>query len=152
MKVCCFTGHREIPAAERQQLSISLSDEVKKLTEQGVTVFRNGGALGFDTLAALCVLRLKNENPDIKLYIDVPHRGQEMRWREEDRERYHYILSRADEVHYLAEHYYRGCMHVRNRHMVDNSDVVIAYVRKMSGGSFYTMQYADETGVPVIRV
>lgn len=150
MPACCFTGHRALSLAEQKQILPKLTNEIEKLIEQGVTVFRSGGALGFDTLAALSVLGLKNKYPKITLYIDVPHRGQQDRWDEMQQNVYAYILNRADQVTYLAERYYSGCMQARNRHMVDNSDIVIAYVRRASGGSYYTAAYAEAQDKTVI--
>ena len=152
MSACCFTGHREIPAEQYTELRARLAQEIETCIQTGVTEFRTGGALGFDTLAAQCVLSMKTKYPHIKLQIDVPHNGQEKRWSEKNQAIYHDILSRADGVTVLAEHYYRGCMHVRNRHMVDHSNYVIAYVRKTTGGSAYTVAYAEEQGIPVILV
>ncbi len=152
MKTCCFTGHRQVPPPEQKELKVRLEQELRKLIDAGFTTFHAGGALGFDTLAAVWVLRLKKEFPHIRLCIDVPHRGQELRWKPEFQEVYRKILMHADEVNVLSESYTSGCMHARNRYMVDRSDCVIAYVRKTSGGSFYTMAYAMEKGVEVIRV
>ncbi len=152
MKSCCFTGHREIPYQEHETIAVRLEEEVRKRIAAGFDTFRAGGALGFDTMAALCVLKLKKEFSHIRLCIDVPHRGQEQRWSMENRKLYQEILLFADEVNILAESYMRGCMHVRNRYMVDHSECVIAYVRKASGGSAYTVEYAEKKGVEVIRV
>ena len=85
MRACCFTGHRDISSAEQRRLIPQLTDEIEKQIAKGVTVFHNGGALGFDMLAALCVLGLRNKYSAIKLYIDVPHSGQADRWSEDKR-------------------------------------------------------------------
>lgn len=152
MKSCCFTGHRDIPYEEFGALSVRLEEELRKLIAAGYTEFHTGGALGFDTMAAQCVLRLKREFPELKLCIDVPHRGQESKWSMQNRRIYRNILMLADQVNVLSEYYMRGCMHARNRYMVDHSDCLIAYVRRVSGGSAYTLAYAMEKGVEVIRV
>ena len=152
MPSCCFTGHRTIPGEQYAVLCARLQKEIETLIQKGVTEFRTGGALGFDTLAALCVLSYKKLNPNIKLYVHVPHRGQESMWSEDAKAAYHYILNCADEVITLAETYSRGCMHARNRHMVDHSDYVIAYLQRKFGGSAYTVSYAREKNVPIIFV
>ncbi len=150
MSVCCFTGHRTLSSAERRRLLSGLSAKIEELIHAGVTVFRNGGALGFDMMAALCVLGLKTKYPKITLCIDVPHRGQESNWEASQQELYWYILERADEVTYLSEQYYSGCMYARNRYMVDRSDYVLAYVRRTNGGSYYTATYAEEQGKKIL--
>lgn len=152
MLSCCFTGHRTMDAAEQELILSILTEQITELIKKGVTVFRNGGALGFDIFAALCVLSLKYEYPDIKLYIDAPHRAQAIHWDKDDKRVYEYILSRADKVTYVSDHYSSGCMLKRNRYMVDRSEYVIAYIRKQHGGSYYTARYAEKKGRQVIYV
>ncbi len=153
MSVCCFSGHREISLKERRQISSKLKEIITDLVKtKGVTTFRCGGALGFDTIAALYVLELKNEFSEIKLIIDVPHRNQSNAWNETDRNVYDYILNHADKVNIISENYYKGCMQKRNRFMVDNSDFVVVYVKKTSGGSYYTACYAESLDKNVIYI
>ena len=142
MTTCCFTGHRTLPANEREQILSVLTKKIEELINTGIAVFINGGALGFDTLAALAVLGLKSKYPNIKLKIYAPSAEQSDMWSEDNKRIYRYILSRADEVKVLSDKNYPGCMHERNRRMVDDSDCVIAYVKKTSGGSYYTAAYA----------
>ena len=65
---------------------------------------------------------------------------------------YNEILRLADETVILSEDYYRGCLHVRNRYMVDESSVIISYLRKESGGSAFTTGYARKKGIEIIEV
>lgn len=139
---CCFTGHRTLSGDEREQILPLLTEKVEKLINEGVAVFINGGALGFDTLSALVVIGLKKKYPHIKLKIYAPHKNQSEKWSMDNKRIYEYILSCADEVKILAPFYHPECMRDRNRRMVDDSDCLIAYVKKTSGGSFYTMAYA----------
>lgn len=143
MKVCCFTGHRNLSYDEREQILSVLTQKIEELINSGIAVFINGGALGFDTLSALAVLGLKKKYPKVKLKIYAPHKEQSSMWSEANKRIYEYILSCADEVKFLADKNYTGCMHERNRRMVDDSDCVIAYVKKSSGGSYYTAAYAE---------
>lgn len=152
MNSCCFTGHRNINGSEKEQIIPVLVGKIEQLINEGVAVFINGGALGFDALSALAVLGLKNKYPKIQLHIYVPHKGQSDRWSDDNQKIYDYILSRADKVEILEEAHSTECMHVRNRRMVDNSDCVIAYVRKNSGGSHYTATYAESVGKKVIYI
>lgn len=152
MTSCCFTGHRNVTFSARSQLIPALTGKIEQLINEGVAVFINGGALVFDTISALCVLSLKTKYPHIKLHIYVPHKGQEERWSEENQKTYRYILSKADDVKILAPFHIRGCMHARNRRMVDDSDCVIAYVKKPSGGAYYTAAYAESENKKVIYI
>ena len=55
-------------------------------------------------------------------------------------------------VRYTSVEYTRGCMHKRNRHLVDHSGVCVAYLTESRGGTAYTVDYARKNGVPVINL
>lgn len=67
MKTCCFTGHRIIKITP--ELVQRLREAIIAVIGQGVTEFYDGGAIGFDMLAAETVIELKSEYPDIRLHI-----------------------------------------------------------------------------------
>lgn len=149
-KTCCFTGHRTIPPKVLPALSCELEAVLKDLIQKGIRYFGAGGALGFDTLAAQTVLRMKKQYPQIRLILVLPCREQAKNWQEKDVQCYHSILQTADKVVYTAEHYTTSCMHRRNRHLVDHSCICVAYCTRFTGGSAYTVRYAQQRGVPVI--
>ena len=122
-KTCCFTGHRLIPTNDYQKIMKCLETEVTKLIHQGVSFFCAGGAFGFDTLAALTVLKLKPEYLHIRLILVLPCKEQAARWSDNDKETYNRILNAADEAIYTSEHYHSGCMHKRNCYLIDNSSI-----------------------------
>lgn len=148
---CCFSGHRDIPENELFSLKDRLINEITALVDRGYTRFYTGGALGFDTLAAQCVLEVKKDKPHIKLHIVMPCANQTRGWRSDSIKLHGEINSQADEVVCLSENYYRGCMQVRNRYMVDKSSVIIAYLKKSTGGSAYTVNYAEKKGLEIIN-
>lgn len=151
-KICSFTGHRIIPTAVREDIKERLHSTLTELIEKGVTLFIAGGALGFDTLAALEVIALREKYPEIKLRLAIPCEDQTKRWQEKDVLLYEEIMKKADEVVYTSRAYTSGCMHIRNRYMVDSSDFCVAYMTKASGGTAYTVGYAKEKGVEVINI
>lgn len=145
---CTFTGHRELV-----DLDVVLLDRViKNLIKNGCKKFLCGMAQGFDLTAAESVLALKNEFPDIGLIACVPCEGQSRYFSSADKARYDRVLKNCSEVIVLAERYYQGCMHVRDRFMVDNSDTVVCYLRKKSGGTYYTVKYAKAHDKKIIEL
>lgn len=151
-KCCCFTGHRSISGADAG-LSVQLLCEVETLINtHGVTVFYTGGAVGFDALAAECVLALKGKYPFIRLNLALPCKNQSRNWSETEKKRYNVILSRADSVHYVSEAYTDDCMHKRNDYMVQSSGYCICYLRRNSGGTYYTVERAKSLGRVLIRL
>ena len=151
-KTCCFTGHRVISAEDYPEIQKSLEIELRKLVNQGVRYFGAGGALGFDTMAALTVLKLRHEYPAIKLILVLPCREQAARWTDEDKKTYDYILKQADKTVYTSERYFNGCMQKRNRHLINSSGVCICYLTKDKGGAAYTVEYAQQKEVRIINL
>lgn len=151
-QTCCFTGHREISSAEYYFVKKRVMELIDILYEQGVRNFISGGALGFDTIAIKSVLEYKKHHNDIKAILLCPCRNQDMKWKKEDRIQYEIIKKAVDEIVILSEKYYRGCMHVRNRMMVDNSDYCICYLRKNTGGTFYTVNYAIKNEMKIFYI
>ena len=114
--------------------------------------FVAGGALGFDTLAAQTILKLRTQYSQVKLILVLPCETQTRGWPEEDVRIYEEIKKAADKVRYTSVEYTRGCMHKRNRHLVDHSGVCVAYLTESRGGTAYTVDYARKNGVPVINL
>ena len=151
-KTCCFTGHRLINRSDFDSIKAQVKKAVIALINKGVIFFGAGGALGFDTIAAESVLELKESFPQIKLILVLPCKNQTRGWGDYDVKRYDDILRRADKVVYVSEQYYDGCMQKRNRHLVDNSGYCICYLKRNSGGTAYTVNYAIKNGLMVYNV
>lgn len=151
-KTVCFTGHRNIPVQKRKAVVQRLKTELSALINNGYQFFGTGGALGFDTLAALTVLELKKENGHIRLILVHPCENQTMGWKEKDIEIYEKIKQQADKVVYTSKEYRKGCMHKRNRHLVDNSSVCICYLTEDTGGTAYTVNYARSKNLTIINI
>ena len=148
----CFTGHRTLPEAELPEIAERLEGILTALIEQGYRYFGAGGALGFDTLAAQTVLRLRERDPQIRLILVLPCRSQTRGWPQADIDTYEEIKRCADKVTYASENYFQGCMQKRNRHLVDNSSVCICYLTKPTGGTAYTVNYARHCGLRILNV
>jgi len=148
----CFTGHRKIPPEQLDMIAQRLKNVIIELIKSGYIRFSAGGALGFDTLAANTVLSLKKDYPEINLILVLPCLSQSDRWDSADKETYELIKERADEVIYTSREYIRGCMHIRNRYLVDNSSACICYLTEKSGGTAYTVNYAKKKNLPVINI
>ncbi len=153
MGICCFTGHRQISPDCAEALGRALENAMVKLIQSGITSFRAGGAVGFDTFAALKVIEMRKKYPQLRLCLYLPCKNQSQRWNQYSKDVYEYVISAADEVLYTSEEEYTsGCMQKRNRALVDGSDICIAYCQKDDGGSAYTMRYAQKCGVRVLNL
>ncbi len=149
---CCFTGHRIIPTGDLPMIEEELEQTVRELIARGVSRFLCGGARGFDVLAAQIVLRLKREFPGLELFLILPCRDQARGWSPEEILQYEAVQRRADRVVYIEENYTEGCMHQRNRAMVDSSRYCIYYKTQSTGGTAYTVDYAAKKGLELLPV
>ena len=150
-ETCCFTGHRQIPPGEQAEITDRLESVIVSLYQKGVRYYGAGGALGFDTLAARTVLRLRESCPGMKLILVLPCLTQTRGWRPSDVAEYERIKAQADKIVYTAQQYTPGCMHKRNRHLVDHSGVCVCYLTREKGGTAYTVNYAKKQGLNVVN-
>ncbi len=152
MKSCCFTGHRIIKITP--ELVQRLRDTILELIERGVTVFYNGGAVGFDMLCAETIIELKAEYPDIKLHLLLPCPPEEQvkGWNKAQISRYNKILQEADRITVLAEHYTDDCMKRRNERLVELADCCICYCTNPRSGTGQTVRMAKDKGIDVINL
>lgn len=151
-RTCCFTGHRDLPALEQKRVAAKLEQTIISLIDRGIIFYGAGGARGFDTLAAQTVLNLKRHYPNIKLILVLPCLTQTQGWRLADIVEYERIKAQADKVVYTSQEYSSGCMHKRNRHLVDHSSVCVCYLTNNSGGTAYTVNYAKMQGLKVMNL
>ena len=150
---CCFTGHRpeKLRAAEGE-IKVALTGEIRAAISDGYSVFISGMACGVDLWAAELVLDLRDRGEAVRLICAVPFPGFELRWERSWRERYQFVLERADLVRVICPTYRPDCFQRRNRWMVDHSARVIAAYNGTGGGTRNTLEYAAACGVPVVRI
>lgn len=149
---CCFTGHRNIPAIIAEPLRDITERKIKSLIDIGIDTFICGGAVGFDMICGLTVSRIKEENNNIKLILFLPHYDQDRFYNQQNKTCYNHLKKVANEIIYTSRNYYNGCLHLRNRLMVENSSYLISYCTKNYGGSYYTREYANLCGLNIINV
>ncbi len=151
-KTAMFTGHRNIKANLLQLIEKNVKKQLIKLIKINVIYYGNGGARGFDLLAAKCVLELKKEYPHIKLIMVLPCKDQTKKWNNNDIALYNFILSNADKIICISNEYTKRCMLERNDHLIKNSSHCIAYLIQACGGTAYTVMRAKEQGLTVYNI
>lgn len=148
---CCFTGHRNLAGIDKKMVYNRTVDTVESLAQQGYRDFCCGGALGFDTLAACAVLEVR-QKLNIKLVLILPCHDQYKKWCQKDIEEYKRIIETADRAEYISNRYYPGCMHERDRILVDESSICVCCMARPGGGTGYTVEYAQKQGLRVINL
>lgn len=142
-----FFGHREVERAAEigRKLDQLLHDLITQKQYVEFLVGRDGE---FDLLAASAIRRAVKHyscgNTSLILvlpYMKAEYRDNEMSY-----------LDYYDEVEICAdssEVHYKSAIQVRNRCMVDRSDLVVCCIQHKSGGAYKTMQYALKQGKQV---
>ena len=148
----CFTGHRsqnlpwkfdESDYRYKKTYDI-LIKKLENYINLGKIHFISGMALGFDTMCAKAVLKLREKYSNITLECAIPCKDQESKWQKKDKLIYRDIVNRADKVTILADSYTPWCMQNRNKYIVDNSSVIIALFNGSRGGTKNTIEYAKK--------
>ncbi len=154
LRTCFFTGHRIIAAGRIDEVKKKLAENIEKfIIKYDVKNFICGGAIGFDTIAAEAVIKLRKLYPHIKLYLYLPCYDQSKKWNADQKRKYKTIMSRADEVIYVTEgEYTEDCMRERNLRMIRDSVFCIAFCIYQRSGAGMTLRNASETGCIIVNI
>lgn len=147
-KTCAFSGHRIFYGGFDVE---KLKKEIENLLVKGYNTFLVGMALGFDTVCFKLLEELRETNK-LRIVACIPCLSQAEKFSVQQKYDYNEMLESVDYIEYVSEEYFTGCMQKRNRFMVDNSSVLIAYLKKESGGTFGTVKYAQKCGKKIIFI
>ena len=139
MKCVTFCGHGEIHG--ENELKEWLERTVEDLIKNGAEIFLLGGYGRFDSMAALTVWDLKKRYPHIKSTLVVPYLDRK------------YPSKYYDDTLYpsLENVPKRFAISKRNEWMVNEADVVVAYVIHSWGGAAKTLEYAERKKKKIIN-
>ena len=154
---CCFTGHRRIPDDRRARIEEKTSHALDVLIRSGFRWFLAGGALGYDMLAENLVVEKREANPDVRLILALPCRDQTAAWmklpkgcRSDLLREYQRLKGLADEVIYVNDFYFDGCMRERNLYMVRHSSFCVAcFDGSFRSGAGQTFRMARSAGLKI---
>ena len=148
-RACSVTGHRIM---EKDIENIPLKETfIKLIKDGGYDTFLIGMALGFDTLCFQVLEKIREEE-NIKLIACVPCKSQAERFTYVQKKEYQRMINSADEIVLISEKYTSDCMKKRNEYLVDNSSVIISYLRRDFGGTLQTVNYARKKGIKIISL
>ncbi len=154
MSSISFTGHRTLPE-DTSELSEYLYEKSEEAIISGVTGFYFGGAYGWDQFSFLVVLKLREKYPHIRLNLVLPcsNAEQTANWKEKNKAEFYRILSLADSVEYTSEHYFNGCMKLRNARLVEYADICFCYFdpKRQRSGTAQTVRMAQKKGIPIFN-
>ena len=145
-----FFGHREIPNM------LTLEDGLLRIIRDIITdheyveflVGRNGN---FNQLAASTIRQAirKYGCGNAARILVLPYSKAE--YRDNQREYHEYY----DEVEICTASFQahpKAAIQVRNKAMVDRSDLVLCYIQHKNGGAYKTIKYAEEQGKTIVNL
>lgn len=105
----------------------------------------------FDFIAASVIHRIIKERDygNASLTLVLPYMKAEYRDNEQA------YLNYYDEVEIYPESakvHFKAAIQIRNRNIIDRSDLVICFVEIKKGGAYQSLQYAKQTGVQMINI
>ena len=153
-----FTGYRPsklgfgVDDERCAALKQKIYDNIEVLIYSGATDFYSGMALGVDMWCAQAVLELRKLRPEITLTAVIPCPGQDEKWSAADRALYRDTVAQCNNVICVSRAYTKDCMFERNRRLVDMCDLLLAVYDGKSGGTHYTVEYAEKKGRKIIII
>lgn len=145
-----FFGHRKIerPSEIEERLDRLLYEFI---TQKEYVEFLIGREGEFDLLTVSAIKRAvrKYSCENTSLILVLPYMKAE--YRDNKREYLEYyddieICAASSEVHY------KSAIQVRNRGMVDRSDLIVCCIQQNSGGAYKTVQYAKNRNRNIINL
>lgn len=147
MYTVSFFGHREVEGAAEieSRLERLLHDLITRKQYVEFLVGRDGE---FDLLVASAIRRAVKQYDygNTSLILVLPYMKAEYRDNEQNHLSYY---NEAEICSESSDAYYKSAIQVRNRSMVDRSDLVVCCIQHKSGGAYRTMQYAKKQGKQV---
>lgn len=143
-KVCCCFGHRDCYGLD---LGVLRGVVERLIVNDGVNIFLNGNRGEFDCYFGMTVAVMQEKYPHVRHMLIEPYPTRDLAINRESYERVYdkIIIPREAST---AER--RAAIPIRNRWMVDHSDIIVAYVQHTYGGAYKAVQYAKERKKQVI--
>ncbi len=142
-----FFGHRQIENSRQveEQLDGLVRRFIREKEYVDFLVGRNGE---FDQFVSSAVRRANNDIDDANssLILVLPYMTAEYANNKESFEKYY------DEVEIFSSGHFKSAFQIRNRSMVDRSDLVVFCIDRSDGGAFQTAKYAKRIGKEYINL
>lgn len=145
-----FFGHRKITD------SIEIEKRLDKLVRELIRtkeyveflVGRNGE---FDTLVSSVIRRAIAELDygNASHILVLPYETAEFRNNTDSYKNYYTEVEICEQA---AVAHFRAAIQIRNKAMVDRSDLIVCCIEYNNGGAYKTIMYAEKQGVPIINI
>ena len=142
MTTITFCGHGSIPLPLHSEIRKKLSEVLKTSAKEGAVRFLLGGYGDFDNICADEVKKLKKDFENIESILVLPYPRKTIDTSPYDKT----IIAPLGNVSP------QKAIPLRNRFLVDSSEIVIAYVKNPCGGAKTTLDYAALQGKYIVNL
>ncbi|MBR1736979.1 MAG: hypothetical protein IJ736_08190 [Firmicutes bacterium] len=150
MYTISFFGHREIDCFFRYESKIEeiIYKAAKDNPYVDILVGRDGD---FDTLVSSVTQRIRRDIGKARIGLTwvMPYEKAEYTKNAEEFDKYYDNIEVCPDS--LKVHP-KSAIQVRNRYMVDRSDLVVFFVERDKGGAYQTMKYAIKQGKKILNI
>ena len=146
-----FFGHRDIYCNIRK-IEEQIEDIVRNhIHTKPYVEFLMGRDGEFDILATSVIKRTQNAvgHDNNALVWVLPYPTADFQSNADNYEEYYDEIEICEES---AAAHFKSAFQIRNRSIIDRSDLCVFYVERKSGGAYQTMQYAIKQGKNVINL
>ena len=141
--ICCFFGHKDAPSTILPRLEKAVENLI---TEHGVSNFLVGNQGQFDGMVLTALRQLKNKYPEISYNVVLAYMPTKKReWNP-----YEYWETMLPEG--LESVHPRYAISKRNEWMVNESDMVICYIKHSWGGAAKYVEMAKRKKKVIINI
>ncbi len=140
---CCFFGHKDAPSSVYDKLEEAIE---KIIVDRGVTSFLVGNQGQFDSMALKALRQMKEKYPYISYNVVLAYMPAE----KEEWNPYEFgetMLPEGIEIIHP-----RYAISWRNKWMVNEADIVIAYITHSWGGAAQYVEKARKKEKPIINL
>lgn len=142
-----FCGHRDFISSK--DIELKFNDIIEKFAVSNDKITCLSGGYGhFDLFVAHCLRRLKTKFKNINSVLVIPYQSIEMK------NHLDLIKEYFDSIIYPPLELVPKKIAIikRNEWMIDNSDVLIAYLQSTIGGAARTYEYATKKQLKIINL
>ncbi len=133
-----FIKSRELNPSKIEPIKEAIRNAILEAISDGYIHFISGSAEGVDLYFTYIVVELKEEH-DLFLETAIPYRNC-IKTKDKEFQR---LITKCNAVEIHSEEYSPSCYLIRNRFMVQSSDLIVAvYDGIEKGGTLSTMRYA----------
>lgn len=141
--ICCFFGHKDTPSSIYEKLEEAVE---RTIMENGATSFLVGNQGQFDGMALKALRHLKKKYPHISYNVVLAYMPPEKEeWN-------HYEFGETMLPEGIENIHPRYAISWRNKWMVNEADIIIAYITHSWGGAAQYVEKARKKGKEIVNL